>query len=317
MRDAGMYGVLEEVVAAARRLAGNDAVDYAERVIATHTCVVCGVAPVRMGWADTCLECAEAGCHGMSERAWTTTAKGRYAFAYRTKEETLQTCPHCCGDQWISYTEERDHFSYQFTKPCPGLRLDHRIGLFNAAKLPGNLHSATFDGFKTEDNPALRHALDQSRDWARTVAYPAASSRGLSFTGGNGLGKTHLLAAITRTLTMARGMPVMYIDWAELVRQLQSAPGETKSPAEVLNPYEQVPCLILDELGKTEAREWRIDALESLIEARYSAFMTVTCVSSNFFGNELRDRIGPRAFSRLKAMCDPIVLHGEDWRERR
>lgn len=280
-------------------------------------CVSCGINPPRMSWADHCAECAAASCVLMTDDAWRTVAEGQFAVAKRNRREA-DACPHCEGTSWVTFRDfgrTVGGVPYTFTKPCPGQALDARLELFNAAKVPGNLHGAGFRNFQAYTKP-LAAVLDRVCDWATTVE-PTPRFRGLRLVGDNGTGKTHLFAAMAKHLSIVRGFPVRYLDWSDLVRKLQSAASRGQDAESVLRPFAQVRFLLLDELGKGEAREWRLDALETLIEWRYRDAASITCVVSNLHGDDLKGKIGNRVSSRLNEMTETIVVYGRDFREGR
>lgn len=280
-------------------------------------CVSCGINPPRMSWADHCAECAAASCVLMTDDAWRTFAEGQFAVARRNKREA-ESCPHCEGTSWITFRDfdRKCHgVPYTFTKPCPGQALDARLELFNAAKVPGNLHGAGFRNFDAYTKP-LKAVLDRVCEWSTKVE-PTPAFGGLRLVGDNGTGKTHLLAAICKHLTIVRGFSVRYLDWSDLIRKLQSAAARGSDAESVLQPFARVPFLLLDEIGKGEAREWRLDALETLIEWRYRDASSITCVVSNLHGDELKGKIGNRVASRLNEMTSTVVVYGRDFREGR
>ena len=98
-----------------------------------------------------------------------------------------------------------------------------------------------------------------------------------------------------------------------------------------------VEVLVIDELGKGRNSPWEQNILDVIISQRYNNQKT-TIFTSNYTDSRkttlvervrgkdgmegdgetrdtLLDRVGPRIYSRLKEMCDFLMLSGKDRRD--
>lgn len=285
---------------------------------APELCTECGFAPVRFRGAQTCLDCARQSCRDMEDDSWRTRSEGEVAVAYKLEcqseeGESKGYCEACCNSNWISY----DHVTagghkYPTAEPCPGQAVARRIELFNQARFPGKHHSCSFASFDAF-YPGYASIVSRIRDWTTDLRMDMPGQRGLLLEGGHGTGKTHLLVAIGRYLTMDRGIQCRYLDWGDLVAKLGSAMSRDMDQMEVIQPYLDAPVLLLDELGKGKASDWRAEQLETIVDRRYRNEFAVTIAATNYGAKDLGGKVHDRTMSRL-AEGVPFLLHGPDYR---
>lgn len=291
-------------------------------------CVSCGLYEPRMPGAQHCLKCSEDACVLGGDDAWFTMSKGEYARASRRKSE-CEHCESCFGTGWVSYEETREGLSnhpYTFTKPCPGQSLDRRLELFNEARCPGLHHKCRFgdevsagdggwaDVPVKEGNATEVHK--RVKQWAELVKPGQPDQKGILLGGTHGTGKTHLLVAAIKHLTIKRGIQCRYMDWGDLIAEMRQGFGKGQDADQVLAPYMQTRVLVLDELGKGSATDWRLEALEALIERRYRNQELVTVAATNLDDEVMRTKLGERIMSRLAAGCRQVAMVGKDWRRK-
>jgi DNA replication protein DnaC len=191
----------------------------------------------------------------------------------------------------------------------------------------------------------------QARARRRTTefidTYPGVD-RGLLYMGNVGTGKTHLAVAALKELVETKGAGGLYVNFLELVQQLQmSLDGGGVSREDILGPVTRVDVLVLDELGGGRLTEWVRDLLYYVINSRYMT-KKVTIFTTNYLDSPqpvrndsttgrgadshrpsahlgsgierwqetLADRISERLRSRLFEMCEVVELRGEDYRAR-
>lgn len=124
----------------------------------------------------------------------------------------------------------------------------------------------------------------------------------LIITGTIGSGKTHLATAYI--LECARNnISAKYITeyrFAELFMIRNSKDIETARSAErEIEHCKSYRVLVIDEVGKRSLTEKQNIELDELISARYDNMLR-TIIVSNLTSNELKKRIGDRAYDRLK-----------------
>lgn len=92
----------------------------------------------------------------------------------------------------------------------------------------------------------------------------------------------------------------------------------------ILNQYEQVPLLIIDDIGSEQPTEWAVSKIFAIINARYEGYMP-TIITTNYSGEELVRRMTPeggddrnarKTLDRLKETCVGVDMTWDSWRGR-
>jgi len=167
--------------------------------------------------------------------------------------------------------------------------------------------------------------------------HPAHDLTGLLFIGSIGVGKTHLAVGIIRELVTSKGIPCLFYDYRELLKQIQNSYNASVNATEleVLRPVFEAEVLVLDELGAVKPTEWVWDTVSLILNTRYNDNRT-TIITTNYpddqpresngnsefaraqraaRGETLGDRIGERMRSRLHEMCRIVKMEGADFRQ--
>jgi len=136
---------------------------------------------------------------------------------------------------------------------------------------------------------------------------------------GNGTGKSYALHALAHRLCRM-GVRCLYARTVDFLMELKAAydDGSRDSESRVLRKYTQVPVLMLDDIGKENARsDWAPERFYYLIDYRVRANKPMI-ISSNFNIGELEkkfgDNFGPAIASRLAGFCELHYLGGPDRR---
>lgn len=213
--------------------------------------------------------------------------------------------------------------SYDVVSPCPGIQLDERARLFSAAQVPAVHANSTMETFK-------RHTTEQAkgRDLVQEFLHGWPTSRGFIVSGPVGTGKTHLLAAALRHLTLERGVSCAYVEISLLFAQIRRGFNEGRSGGEIIQPLSRLDVLAIDEIGKGRGSAFELETLDELIARRYNSGR-VTLFATNYSLNPpdkkatgyltsdsaleaskdsrlLCDKVGERIYSRLCEMCDLV-----------
>jgi len=155
---------------------------------------------------------------------------------------------------------------------------------------------------------------------------------GLLLIGPSGAGKTHLSVAILKELILSKGIPCLFSDYRELLKQIQNSynPSVQVTELDLLRPLFQTDVLVLDDLGAVKPTEWVWDTVSVILNTRYNENRT-TIITTNFQDGPaaalggargaareetLGDRIGERMRSRLSEMCRSVNLNAPDYRQK-
>ncbi|MFW5966197.1 MAG: ATP-binding protein [Persicimonas sp.] len=253
-------------------------------------------------------------------------------------DDCFETCPACDGAEFVYETDER---GYSFAKRCPLCgTLNQRIEAFNEAGIPARYYDwgAAFEHFQTRDedgNPLgnLQQVKVRINRWLQGFDL---GETGFLLHGPVGTGKTHLLAAVVRHLTLEKGISCKFIEFTHLLSDIREQFDQGKGDSEIMAPLAEVPVLAIDELGKGRNNQWQLSIIDEIISKRYNRELTTLFTTNypiedrregkfdpsdedftkNATQQTLRERIGERIFSRLYEMSNFLELDAPDFRKR-
>jgi len=209
--------------------------------------------------------------------------------------------------------------------------------LLGAARIPRRYEHCELSNYDTDfpgANPSLEEAHFVASGFAKKC--DPRGDKGLLIIGKIGTGKTHLAVGIIKELIVHRGIPCLFYDYRELLKEIQNSYNSTVQTTEldVLRPVFETDVLVLDELGAVKPTEWVWDTVSLILNTRYNDNRT-TIITTNFDdqpaagasgsisparaasrGETLGDRIGERMRSRLHEMCRIVTLDGTDFRQK-
>jgi DNA replication protein DnaC len=229
-------------------------------------------------------------------------------------------CAHCGGTGFVILKHEGAHRA----RPC-ACRRAPRAGLqdfLETARIPRRYHDCEFENFDAYGPHQL--SLQGAKTWAARFAeeYPL-NDRGLLLMGPSGVGKTHLAVATLRRLGVDKGVPCQFCDVQDLLRQLQATFDRQSGMSELdlLQPVLQTEVVLLDDLGGRQFSPWVEETLSHIVTTRYNEGRS-TLVTTNYLdevsagrGTTLKERIGPRVYSRLHEMCHLVKVEAQDFRQ--
>lgn len=256
----------------------------------------------------------------------------------QTVPVAAEVCPICNGSGFkMVPAEDAKGRKIERAHSCD-CRIRARNGrLLTQAKIPRRYEHCELSNFEFE---GPHRALLAARMAAcRFVEEYPMERTGLLFIGDAGRGKTHLAIGIMKELIREKGVPCLFADYRELLKQIQDSynPSVQTTEMALLNPVFEAEVLVLDELGAVRASEWVWDTVSLILNSRYNEQRT-TIITTNYenappsdqkrhaSGKELTvaekasiqptlgDRIGERMRSRLHEMCRIVEVNGDDYR---
>jgi len=248
---------------------------------------------------------------------------------------SLDVCPVCEGTGWKSVAtgNERRVTRCDCTLRSRGERL------LAQARIPKRYEHCELSNFDFE-GPHKSLLPARMAAYKFVEEYPVDST-GLLLIGRSGVGKTHLAVGIMKELITNKGIPCIFYDHRELLKEIQNSYNRSVELTEmdVLLPVLKTDVLVFDDLGSDKASDWAWETISHILNTRYNEKRT-TIITTNFQNlpaagalspgepidrfkiraaareETLGDRIGERMRSRLHEMCRIVKLEGEDFRQK-
>jgi DNA replication protein DnaC len=254
-------------------------------------------------------------------------------------------CPLCEGTGWKTVPAA--------SNARPDAKNDRRVtrcdcqlraraqSLLTGARIPRRYEHCELSSYTTDFPGAHRSlAVAHLKASAFVREYDPRDGTGLLITGKIGTGKTHLAVGIVKELILNRGIPCLFCDYRELLKQIQNSYNATVQTTEldILRPVFETDILVLDELGAVKPTEWVWDTVSLILNNRYND-NRATIITTNLPNlgpgkyrtnldpssreaaeqsnqeKTLGDRIGEPMRSRLHEMCRIIEMNGTDFRQ--
>ena len=271
-------------------------------------------------------------CQFCSGRGFRLLTRGAYTCAEVCS--CVQSCSACFGKAQI--------LDGKIASPCKTPSPVKLCGLINNAQIPARYTNACLSDF-TNTNGNGKEILLKLRAWLNH--FKTKEDQGFIISGPVGVGKTLILAAITKAL-IARGFKTQFIDFFQLISQIKACYANKQSEQTLIAPLIDVDVLIIDELGKGRNTEFELTILDQLIMGRYNQNKAIVAstncsiqakketLTKNFYEipldqksesqqssmldfGTLEDRVGSRIYSRLMETTISFELTGNDYRKQK
>jgi len=198
-------------------------------------------------------------------------------------------------------------------------RMERIERLFRQSKLGRRFRERTFETFVVREH--TRKAFEIALDYAKNFESYKEKGEGLFITGGYGVGKTHLAAAIANYLIQNEIATVIFGNVTTLLGRIRHtySDGSQYEEEQVMKELYDVDLLIIDDLGKEKPTEWVEEKLYTVINERYENYRPIV-VTSNLELEEIEQRLencGGAIVSRIIEMCRGIKIVGPDFRKEK
>ena len=194
----------------------------------------------------------------------------------RTVKQAPDVCALCdgLGMRIIKQADGR-----RFAEACECRHERKMHALLRKAQIPKRYETCTMSTF-TKPTETLTRAFQRAQDFAEK--YPVVKE-GLLFTGPVGTGKTHLAVAILQRLALRRGIPSLFCDYRELLKQITHSYDARSEVTELslFKPVFETEVVVLDELGAAKPTEWVSDTVALILNTRYNNNRT-TIITTNY-----------------------------------
>jgi DNA replication protein DnaC len=242
------------------------------------------------------------------------------------------SCARCGGTGFEIV--ERDGREYAHRCACRSPAARGAESVLAECRLPPRYEECSLANFEPI-NPGCPAILKKCMDYCSGYPYLGATTEGLGllFTGGTGVGKTHLAVAILKELVLGKGARGQFWDFHSLIREIRNCynPDTRVTEVQFLQPIVDIDVLVLDDLGAWKMTDWMVDTLFYIINSRYIGKRS-TIITTNLHDEPARvardddsnrrteylvERVGQPLRSRLTEMCLHIRVGGEDYRQVR
>ena len=217
----------------------------------------------------------------------------------------------------------RDEY-YVDGKMCSCLKNEIRLVAYERLNASSPLKPTSFDGFDlayysdkadgTSDESPRERMTDVFNFVKRYASGISSRHDSLLFTGGTGLGKTHLSLAVAKEAIDA-GLGVIYDSVPSLMMKLDNERfgrgGEGFAEAVC-----SCDLLILDDLGAEHSTASSRTFLYTIVNSRIMSALP-TIISTNLSPGELSERYGDAVYSRLAGDYTPVFFCGSDIRMKK
>ncbi len=216
-------------------------------------------------------------------------------------------CPLCAGRGFVMRDVAVGHPDFGRALPCicaePKLQAvrQRQMNALGALEMLGEMTFATFRPQGIALSPERQRTLSAAYEAARHFAgHPQGW---LLLTGGFGVGKTHLAAAIANEVSQQGGRP-LFVLTPDLLDHLRATfnPQSEESYDELFDRLRDAPLLILDDLGAEASSPWAQEKLFQLLNHRYLRRLP-TVITSNKPLSAIEARI------RSRLMDVDLVVH--------
>lgn len=166
----------------------------------------------------------------------------------------------------------------------------------------------TFDA----DDGANERIMGVAHRYVQNFDAMRANGSGLLIYGDVGCGKSFMAACIANAL-IDQGTPALMTNFSRIVNQLQETFDGRQKYLDRLNSFD---LLVIDDLAAERDTDYMWEQIMAVIDARYRAGLPLI-VTTNLTAVELSDGEDirkRRVYSRIKEMCIPLRMTGDDRR---
>src|SRR5438105_6857750 len=204
-------------------------------------------------------------------------------------------CPLCHGSGWKPADAQKR------VRRCDCMLQGRSARLLTLARIPARYQHCELADYDPNFDGANSSLASARLAAGRFVEEYPLEKTGLLLTGNIGVGKTHLAVGILRELIVGKGIPCLFCDYRELLKQIQNSynPSVSATEMSILRPVFDTEVLVLDELGAVKPTEWVWDTVSLVLNSRYNDVRT-TIITTNPAdapaGGAVRDNLskGPR-----------------------
>ena len=224
------------------------------------------------------------------------------------------TCAICEDTGWKTITID----GVSRVARCECWQQRQSQSLIKSARIPQRYAHCALSNFEIHGD--TQRAAHQKA--LRLVEQFPVVDKGLLFYGAAGVGKTHLAVALMKEVIVRKSVRAVFYEVRELLKLVRDTYRDSSEMSEldVLKPVLEAELLVLDDLGAEKKSEWVDETLGLVVNTRYSE-RRLTVLTTNLRDVESTEpnsfvfHLGLRTRSRLKEMCDWLLIDAVDMRD--
>lgn len=216
-----------------------------------------------------------------------------------------QIKPYCMCECAIAQKEQEDKRD-RITAIKQQISRNRAVGFSEA-----ELQNFTF----AADDKANPKVSEIAQKYVQNFKKFRQEGKGLMLYGGTGTGKTFIAACITNAL-LDRGYKCLMTNFPRVINTISGMYEGKQQYIDDLNNYQ---LLVIDDLAIERQTEYTAEIVQNVIDSRYLSGKPLI-VTTNLTYKEFLNPVDirkQRLYSRLKQMCLPIEVKGEDRREQK
>lgn len=216
-----------------------------------------------------------------------------------------QIKPYCMCECAIAQKEQEDKRD-RITAIKQQIARNRAVGFSEA-----ELQNFTF----VADDKANPKVSEIAQKYVQNFKKFRQEGKGLMLYGGTGTGKTFIAACITNAL-LDRGYKCLMTNFPRVINTISGMYEGKQQYIDDLNNYQ---LLVIDDLAIERQTEYTAEIVQNVIDSRYLSGKPLI-VTTNLTYKEFLNPVDirkQRLYSRLKQMCLPIEVKGEDRREQK
>lgn len=206
---------------------------------------------------------------------------------------------------------------YDGVKLCECAKIKARELVFKELCEEMPLEKQTFESFNLDfyEGEAKKQMTSVYKMAKKYAEGFSKDSQNLIFSGGVGLGKTHLSMAIINTVTNL-GFGVVYGSAQNLFSKIEKEHFSYSGESDKIDAVLQCDLLVIDDLGTEFLSNYLISEFYNIINTRINCGRP-TIINTNLTASEIEERYTPRVLSRIIGNYRTIKFSGTDNRLRK
>lgn len=173
--------------------------------------------------------------------------------------------------------------------------------------------------FENADESTDQELLKKVKRYVEKFESMRERNIGLFIYGSIGTGKTYISCSIANAVIEKYLYECKVMNFAQILNDLQKG-GFTLDRNEYIDSLTSKTLLVLDDFGIERNTEYALEQIYNIINARYQK-KKPTIITTNIDYKEImkeqNDLMTARIYSRMKEMCVPLKIVGEDRRKQK